>query len=175
VSIAVFAGIIGNAILYGVSLFASFLGWKDPLNILFLNLPIWTVLLTVLPITVLVYVVRSRSYDGMNIGTVKQRPGYNTVEGVYPHFSVDWHFVYGSFAPYSERYVFCKPNPFCPKCECEMGPPSKQGISRQYYWKCERCGKTYKTPKNHPLDAWETVEKLAESDIRTGRMKLSHS
>ena len=174
VSIAVVAGLIGSAILYVIGLIASFLGWANLLNVLFVNLPLWTTLLAVLIIAVLVYTARGRRRE-IYAKSIPRRPRYNVSGGTYHHFDVYWHFLYGSFSLNSEPYAFCEPHPFCPDCKCELESPRKRGIFRRYFWKCERCEKTYKCPENHTFDADEVVEKLVESDIRTGRLRLPES
>jgi len=49
----------------------------------------------------------------------------------------------------------------------------KQGIMKNYYWVCKRCGKSYKCPHKSPFYSHEVVEKMLEADIRSGRLTLS--
>jgi hypothetical protein len=170
--VSVVSGLVGTLILYGLSLLANILGWKDPLSLLFLKLPFWTVIITILGLGVLVYVVRGR-HQGISFasGSYRQRPRYNVSEIMYSSFGVHWRVLYRSLAFNLAPYAFCESKPFCPNCKYEMGSPRKRGILKRFSWKCERCGRTYRCPEDHVLDANDVVERFVESDIRSGRLR----
>jgi len=44
-------------------------------------------------------------------------------------------------------------------------------LLKKYFWKCYKCGNLYKCPKEH-RKAHKIVEKLVESDIRSGKIKV---
>lgn len=87
------------------------------------------------------------------------------------HFGVKWKVLYGAYMDIKEPYAFVDGDPWCPVCDYEMKAEQK-GLLKKYYWKCERCGKSYVCPVKNSWDATKIVERLLESEIRSGRMKL---
>jgi tRNA(Ile2) C34 agmatinyltransferase TiaS len=87
----------------------------------------------------------------------------------YPFSGVIWK-VLGKHQLIGEPYMYCEPNPYCPECDYEM-EAEKIGLFRRWFWKCNKCGRLYKCPKEHHK-SHEIVEKLVESDIRSGKIKV---
>jgi ribosomal protein L37AE/L43A len=87
------------------------------------------------------------------------------------HFGVKWKVLYGGFLG-TEPYAFADGGPYCPECDYEM-EAEKRGMLKKYYWKCDHCGKIYKCPVKHPYDAGKIVERLLESEVRSGRLRLN--
>jgi ribosomal protein L37AE/L43A len=89
------------------------------------------------------------------------------------HFGVKWKVLYGTYLNLSEPYAFVDGDPLCPDCDYEMKAEQK-GLLKKHYWKCERCGKSYKCPVKNPYDATKIVERLLESEIRRADRKVRH-
>lgn len=85
------------------------------------------------------------------------------------HFGVKWKVLYGTYYSLDEPYAFVDGDPLCPDCDYEMKAEQK-GLLKRYFWKCEKCGKSYKCTVKNPYDAAVIVERLVESDIRSGRI-----
>jgi hypothetical protein len=141
-----------------------------------MELPFWIMLLVILVLLssiVMYFRTKYRSRE-ISVRLGRQRPRHDVSEFFGYYFGVKWRVLYGSFLHNSEPYAFCEPNPYCPnpKCMYEMEAERRGRIFKRWYWRCDRCGEYYKCPTKHPNDASETVERMLEADIRSGRLKL---
>lgn len=173
IAIGVIAGLICIPIEYVGSLVLNYFGLINLMNVQF---PIWiTLFLVVTAITIVAMIARTRYFGGgASVFIHRSRPDHIVAEFSYPQFGVNWKVLYGSHvSDFLHPYAWAESNPYCPKCNYEMKEQLRGSIFKRSYWKCDRCGKFYKVPMRDSYDAHEVVERLLESDINTGRIKLA--
>jgi len=165
-------GLIVDAIILGLPYVANFFGLNYPWQLLLMELPIWiTLLAVVVLIPTVAMVLRGRHHRRLHVGLGRRPPEHNVYRFISNTFGVKWRVLYGRSSPFSDSfYAFCQPHPYCPECDYEM-EIEQRGLLKRYDWRCDRCGRRYKCPVN-PYDADEIVERLLESDIRSGRLQL---
>jgi hypothetical protein len=162
-------GVLSDGIIIATSFGFNQLGI---LNIANIQIPIWVF---VLLITVLIPVVfmasRARRHSDRSFDSVRMRPSKIIRELEYGRFNVKWRVLYGSMLTFSEPYVFVEPYPYCPDCTYKMEAEKKGMVFKRYFWKCDHCGKFYRCPDNNQY-VYDVVERLVDSDIRSGRVNL---
>lgn len=169
--LGIVTGLIVEGIVYGISFVVSRFG----LSFLFeMQMPFWLVLFSILfTFSSVAFYFRAKSKNGGFIAVIPSRPSYYVVRFKSTMFSVKWNLLYGTSSTIDPvYYAFCDGGPYCPDCMYEMDAEMKGLIPKRYYWKCDRCGKSYKCPANTPYDAERMVEKMLESEIRSGRLKV---
>lgn len=172
VAIGVIVGILADALWFLISSAFSYFNVSSPFSLLTMELPLWLVICAVLiVIPTAIMFVRARQKRGMIVELIRKRPTNIIQKLASNHFGVKWNVLYGRFSLHSDPYAFCQVNPLCPDCDCEM-EAEKKGLIKKYYWKCDRCGKSYECPAKSPYEASKIVERLLESEIRSGRLKL---
>lgn len=172
IAVGVLVGVIVNFIVVGIPFLINYFGVEFPFSLLLLELPIWvTLVIIIILIPTIVMYMRAKYTSGYEVLTGRRPPEYVSCNFVYNAFGVKWRCQYGKASPLSDLfYAYCQPHPYCPECDYEM-EPKRMGIFKRYYWKCYKCGKTYKCPVN-PYDAKTIIERVLESDIRSGKVKL---
>lgn len=165
-------GLVVNGILFLLSFGLNYLGFNSAIDLLNMQLPFWITLVVILmsvPIAAM-YVESKRNRGSVHVGSIPSRPN-PALTYEMENFGVKWKVLYGPFPhTFRQPYAFTT-NPYCPNCDYEM-ETEKRGLLKKYYWKCHRCGKLYKCPAKHAFDADRIVERLLESEIRSGRVKL---
>jgi ribosomal protein L37AE/L43A len=117
----------------------------------------------VVPIVVMLMRAKYTSHGFFEV--FKQRP-MNIIERYsLNYFGVKWKVLYGTYGLGEDAYAFVDGDPLCPNCDYEMKAEQK-GLLKRYYWKCDKCGKSYKVPVSRPYDARGIVERLLESEMR---------
>lgn len=162
-------GVVTDCIIIGATFAFNYF---NLFNLLSIQIPIWIfMLLLVVLLPTIVMVSRARRHSEMSVSILRRRPERDVRQFESKDFGVKWKILYGSYTFYSDPYAFCEPYPYCPTCMYEM-KAKKRGFFNRYFWKCDRCGKFYKCPDNNPYMS-ETIEKLLEADIRSGRIRLN--
>jgi len=132
-------------------------------------MPVWISLLMVLMLVPIVVMYMRAKYTSHGFfEVIPSRPtSFKTF--IMNHFGVKWKVLYGTYLTREDPYAFAEGSPLCPDCDYEMEAEQK-GLLKRYYWKCDKCGKSYKCPVKHPYDAGKIVERLLESEARSGRL-----
>lgn len=164
-------GLAVNGICFLLSFGLSYLGVNSLLNVLTMQFPFWVTLVIILmSIPIVAMYIESRHASHGFVAVVPRRPE-PAIMFTMNHFGVKWKVLYGGFLG-TEPYAFHDGGPYCPDCDYEM-EAEKRGLLRRYYWKCDCCGKLYECPIKHPYDAGKIVERLLESEVRSGRLRLN--
>lgn len=168
----ILAGLVVEGILLVLSALANYFGLGLPFNLLLMKIPFWITLLAVLASlsSVAIYIRAKRRVGGVLL-RIPRRPEYDVTIFDVNLFGVKWKVLYGTYFIGSEPYAFCDGGPYCPNCMYEMEAEKRGLIFKRYYWKCDRCGKWYKCPAKTPYDAKRIVEKMVESEVRSGRLR----
>jgi ribosomal protein L37AE/L43A len=160
-----------NAIWVLLSLGLNYLGFSSLLELLLTQTPVWINLLTILmlvPIVVMYMRAKYISHHAFSASIPSRPTQFATF--IVNRFGVKWKALYGTYLlGRQDPYAFVEGNPLCPDCDYEMEAEQK-GLLKRYYWKCDRCGKSYKCPVKQPYDASRIVERLLESEARSGRL-----
>lgn len=173
IAIGVIIGLISNVLLALIGFLFNYYFGSDLFNV---KIHLWVmvaIILMVIPIVVML--VRSH-YISKNISfVVKDRPLYpiHTRTFEMNRFGVKWKVLYYDNPLSLEKpYAFADGGPYCPDCDYEMQTEKRGIITKKYFWKCYRCNKSYKCDIKDPYKAREIVERLLESEIKSGRLKL---
>ena len=173
IAIGLVVGILADALWFLISLALSYFNIGSPFSLLTMELPLWLVIgaiLIIIPTAIMF--VRAKQKRDMIVELVRRRPTTIIQRFVSNHFGVKWSVLYGQFSLGSDPYAFCEGSPLCPDCDYEM-EAERKGLVKKYYWKCDRCGKSYECPAKSPYEASKIVERLLESEIRSGRLRLN--
>ena len=163
--------IIVDIVVLGLPHVANLLGLDFPYDILHMDVPLWiTVLAVIIIIPTVAMVSRRRRHTGF-LAAVRGRPRHIHWTLSYAAFGVLWNVLYGRSFTFTQPYAFCESEPLCPHCKYEM-KAKQSGLLKLFHWHCDRCGKSYRCPEEGPYEASDVVERLVESDIRSGRIKL---
>jgi ribosomal protein L37AE/L43A len=161
----VIVGLIVNGLIILFHFIANLIGLGSPLEFLFLEIPLWTLVAAfIIIIPTVTFYIRSKYTSGPIVSVVRTKPALYDFTIEYLYHGVLWR-VFVKNELNGEPYIYCEPNPYCPECHYEM-EAEKRGLLRRHFWKCDKCGRLYKCPKEH-RKAHEIVEKLVESDIRS--------
>lgn len=171
-ALGVIVGLIVEIIIYVISFIASLFG----LPLVFeMHIPFWLVLLLIL-VSISSTAIYSRQKRKIGVGVlsaVRHRPSYKVTPVESEMFGVKWNLLYGASTVIDPVfYAFCEGGPYCPDCLYEMEAEKKGVVFKQYYWKCDRCGRRYRCPAKTPYEAERMVERMLESEIRSGRLKV---
>jgi len=168
----VFIGLSINGAMGFIHFIANYLGLDSPFEFLLMEMPIWvSVTIFIIVIPTVAFYIRSKYTSRGFISVVRRRPEDYDFTLKYICFGVVWKILGVNRVYSTEPYIYCEPHPYCPECDYEM-EAERIGLLKRYFWRCYKCGKSYKCSID-PYKASEIVEKLVESDIRTGKIKIS--
>ena len=131
-----------------------------------------------LPIVIMIS--RPKRLGGGVVASIgRNPPNDNVYQITKSYYGVVWKGLYGyrrgiGLARSQQPYAYFESDPYCPKCDYKMEEVYAGKLRKSWHWKCDRCGSLYKCPDNDKY-AYNKVERLIESDIRTGRITLSDS
>jgi len=126
-------------------------------------IPIWIASLSLICVSIAVYIIPRMRRGGFPAATVRYRTG-DEDEIPFTLYDVNWiAYIPNPNLSMRDEYVWVT-GPLCPNCNLEL--TWKKGLlGTSYYWLCERCNKRFARPRKKEYDMIRHVENICYSDI----------